>query len=382
MEPMNLNFDFRDIFKSPRLALSGKKIWIFIFANFISYLIYFILNYIALALSGYSFINIWSTQGLYPCLLITGGPWYALVLFWASILFWLYAIQIASTAVSRITYKQLKGDEFYSINDSYNYIKKHWHPLIFTSFSLGLIIFIFVLISALFALLGKIPFIGEFIFSIPYLLYLFGSIFTIYTGLVFVISFIYSPSIIGTLEEDTMGSVFNNYAITWGQPWRIIIYNIILIPLACFSVAIFKLVLFYGMKLINVIMSHEILMGSKLTNIIGFAANTVWPQKLFTSIAENFTTCSIFCDSTCNLGFHMSAFFDFFIPINSSNISSLESIAGIIIGFFLIIISISFISYFLSIFSVGETIMFIIFRKISDDDNVLLHKDGEDFDAE
>ena len=27
MEPMNLHFDVRDIFRSPRLALSGKKIW-------------------------------------------------------------------------------------------------------------------------------------------------------------------------------------------------------------------------------------------------------------------------------------------------------------------------------------------------------------------
>ena len=382
MEPINLNFDFRDLFKSPRLALSGKKICIFIFANLFSYLIYFILNYIALALSGYSFINIWNSQGLYPCLLITGGPWYSLVLFWTSILFWFYANQLASTAVSRITYKQLKGDEFYSINDSWNYIKEHWHPLIFTSLTLGSITFFFVLISALFALIGKIPFIGEIIFSIPYLLYLFGSIFTIYTGFVFFISFIYSPAIVGTIEEDTMGSVFNNYSITWGQPWRIVIYNIILIPLACLSTGIFKLVSFYGIKLINVIMGHEILMGSKLNEITGFAANIVWPQKLFTSIAEKFSTCSIFCDSACNLGIHMNAFFDFFIPINSSNISSLESIAAIILAFFFIIISISFISYFLSILSVGETIMFIIFRKISNDDNILLHKDGEEFDAD
>ena len=52
MEPMNLNFDFRDLFKSPRLALSGKKICIFIYANLLSYLIYFILNYIDLCPNG------------------------------------------------------------------------------------------------------------------------------------------------------------------------------------------------------------------------------------------------------------------------------------------------------------------------------------------
>ena len=52
MEPMNLHFDVRDIFRAPRLALSGKKIWIFLVSNIIGYVSYFILNYLALALSG------------------------------------------------------------------------------------------------------------------------------------------------------------------------------------------------------------------------------------------------------------------------------------------------------------------------------------------
>ena len=77
----------------------------------------------------------------------------------------------------------------------------------------------------------------------------------------------------------------------------------------------------------------------------------------------------------------MNGFFDFFLPINPTNISGSESVASIIIIFFLFIISISFLSYFLSILSVGETIMFIIFRKHSDD-NILLHEDEEQFNAE
>ena len=68
MEPMNLHFDVRDIFRAPRLALSGKKIWIFLVSNIIGYVSYFILNYLALALSGLSFSETWTTQGLYPCL--------------------------------------------------------------------------------------------------------------------------------------------------------------------------------------------------------------------------------------------------------------------------------------------------------------------------
>ena len=129
MEPMNLHFDVRDIFRSPRLALSGKKIGIFLFANIIGYSAYFILNYIALALSGVSFGETWTTQGLYPCLYTTDASWVACTLFWIGSIVWIIAIHLACTAVARVTYKQLKGDEFYSSGDAWKYVRKHWHPV-------------------------------------------------------------------------------------------------------------------------------------------------------------------------------------------------------------------------------------------------------------
>ena len=110
--------------------------------------------------------------------------------------------------------KQLKGDEFYSSGDAWKYVKKHWHPVVFTSVSFIFILVFFFGLAAVFALMGKIPYVGEFLFVIPYLLYFFGAIFTIYTSIVFGISFLYAPAIISAYEEDTMGTVFNSYTIT------------------------------------------------------------------------------------------------------------------------------------------------------------------------
>ena len=86
MEPIKLHFDVRDIFRAPRLALSGKKIWIFLVANLIGYSAYFILNYLAFALIGQSFGETWTNQGLYPCIYVTDAPWYACMLFWVGII--------------------------------------------------------------------------------------------------------------------------------------------------------------------------------------------------------------------------------------------------------------------------------------------------------
>ena len=368
MEPMKLYFDVRDIFRAPRLALSGKKIWIFLVANLIGYVCYFILNYIALALSGVSFGQTWSTQGLYPCLYPVGGPWYAWLIFWGGVLDWFFAIHLACTAVSRVTYKQLKGDEFYSSADAWKYIKKHWHPVIFTSVSMVLILFFFIAMAAIFALLGMIPYLGDFLFVLPYIFYLFGAIFTVYTAAVFLISFIYTPAIVGTIEEDTMGAVFNSYSITWSQPWRIIIYHAILLPISIFSLAVFKFTTFSGMKLLDAVFGNEILMGQKLANIVGTAGQTVWPENLFSSVVNNW--------------YNLNDFYTYYTPPVPASLSGTECVGAYIVGLFLFLITLTFLSYFLSILSVGETLMFTIFRNNSDEDNILQRKDEEELEAE
>ena len=302
--------------------------------------------------------------------------------FWVGVIVWIVAIHLACTAVARVTYKQLKGDEFYSSGDAWKFVRKHWHPVVFTFVSMALILVFFVGMAALFALFGKIPYIGEFLFAIPYLLYFFGSIFTVYTAIVFLVSLIYTPAIVGTIEEDTMGAVFNSYSVTWSQPWRVIFYHIILLPLAAISVGIFKFVLFYGFKLVNMVFGHEMLMGEKLSNIMGSAAQTVWPQELFTSIA-NACASSGFCCGVCSISSNMlNDFYACFIPVSSGSLTGTESAAAFIVGIFLFLITLSFFSYFLSILSVGETIMFTIFRKKSDDDNILDRKDEEELEEE
>ena len=192
----------------------------------------------------------------------------------------------------------------------------------------------------------------------------------------------YTPAIVGTIEEDTMGAVFNSYSISWGQPWRVIFYHLVLLPLAAFSVAVFKLAMFYGIKLINMVFGHEMLMGQKLSNIVGSAAHTVWPQDLINSIVARCTT-SDSCCGGCSIGSNaLNDFYACFIPANPTSLSGTECVAAFIVGIFLFLITLSFFSYFCSILSVGETIMFTIFRKKSDDDNILERKDEEELEDE
>ena len=364
MGPMNLYFDIRDIFRAPRLALSGKKIFIFLVGLISGWIAYWLLTYLALGLAGISFSAAWKEFGLYPCLYAAGcGPWYAQVVYWIGIIVWFFTINLSCTAVARVTYKQLKGDEFYSAGDAWKYVKKHWHPVIFTTISLGLIIAFFMIMAIIFGLIGKIPWVGELLFALPYLFYFFGSVFTVYTAVVLITSLVYTPAIVSAYEEDTMGAVFQSYSVTWSQPWRIILYHLTLIPLVYLGVYIFGLFWYGGFKLVNIVLGADWIlgMGDKLNNIVGYATEIVLPPFCLGSK----------CCSLC--GIH---------PVATGDISGIQMFAGGIVAIFLFLLLASIISYGLSIVSVGETLMFVIFKKKSDDDNLLERKDEEELEAE
>ena len=375
MQQMKLYFDVRDIFRAPRLALSGKKIIVFIQANLIGYFAYWIFNYLGAMVHGVSFSDTWSMYGLYPCLLtIESLPLLPCILFWAGIVFWFFAISLGSTAVSRVTYRQLKGDEFYSGSDAWNYVKRHWHPIIYSSISLLLILVFLFVIAGILGLIGKIPYVGEFLFVLPYLLYFFGSVFTIYTGIVLLVSLIYTPSIVATYEEDTMGTVWHNFSISWGLPWRMISYHFVLLPILLIGGYLFSHFWMSGYSLINNVFGHEWLMGTKLMNIVGWASQAVHPEALCSLIGNNCSICNV-CSTGClSCGSILSA--------SAMNVTGTEQIAAFILAIFLFLIMVSAVSYTMSIFAVGETLMFIILKNRTDNDNILEKNDEDDVDDE
>lgn len=368
MEPMKLYFDVRDIFQSPRLALSGKKIWIFLKANLFGFAVYWIFSYIALILGGTNFSDVISKFGLYPCIYsVENVSLFSHIIYWIGVAIWVIAIFFACTAVSRITYKQLKGDDFYSVADARKFVKNHRYPIILSWVTILLIAAFFGLGAVIFALIGKIPFVGEILFALLYILYFFGAVFTVYTLIVFVTSFIYSPAIVATLEEDTMGTVFQSYSIAWSQPWRLVLYNLLLLPIVAIGVTVFKWFWFAGYQLINMIFSADWLMGTKLENIIGWATDLINPQ---------FSFCKFMCASTSG-GESFTQQTLLSLQDGAALLTS-EYIASTILAIILFILIISIVSYGLSILSVGETIIFTILKKKSNDENLLLRSDEDD----
>lgn len=366
MGPMNLHFDFRDIFRAPRLALSGKKIWTMLEANIVGYAFYWILTYVSLAVSGIPFSRGWADYGLYPCLVGNNGNWVSYVIWIAGVVIWLAALVLGSTAVARITYKQLKGDEFYSSGDAWRFVKKHWHAPVFTHISVAIIALFFVAMAVVFALIGKIPYLGEVFFGIPYLLWFFGSVFVAYTAVVLVVSVFFTHAIVATLEEDTMGAVFQNYSITWSQPWRATVYLALLGGLIYVGTTVFTWFMSAGYSLINLVFGHSWLMGSKLAGMMSWAGNIVL-EPLSAAIWY--------------LGFSAGPSAILNIP-SGGTLGPLEYVGAFFIAASLFVIVATVISYAFTVQVVAESLAVVIFKKRTDDENLLERKDEEELEAE
>ena len=211
MIPRGLNYNYKDIFLTPRLALSGKKIFLILKGNLAGYIAYFIFSYVALITNGISIENIIFKYGLYPYLFGNEANWYSWVLYSIGIVIWLFALLLSNSAVSRILLKQLKGNDFFSGKDGLQFVYKHWQAVILTPITLLLIIALFLILAIAFAFLGKVPFFGQLTFPLLYIFYFFGSGFTIISIFVFLNSILHTPSIVSIYEEDTMGSVFQLY---------------------------------------------------------------------------------------------------------------------------------------------------------------------------
>ena len=368
MTQYKLLFNYKDIFKSSRIALSGKKIWVFLIANLFGYSTYWLFTYISILISGVSFDNALTNNGLYPSLQNYDLHIQSYVIFYLGISIWFISNLLASGAVNRITLKQLKGNEFYSASDSWNFVRNNWKSIIFPPIVIFLIIILFIFLAWLFGLLGSIPFFGHIFISLPFPLYFFGSLFTIYSMFVLSTSISLSPSIASLYEEDTMGVIFQSYSITWSQPWRLIIYNSLLLPIVLISFAIFSWFWINSLVFIIFIFGNDITLGSLFLNSSNYAISILFPPQLMHSLSSNF-----FFEWNSITLFPV---FDNEILVNKIN--QTVSLSGLILTIFYFLVGLSMLSYSLTVFSVGQAIMFIIFKMKSDDDNILERKDQEE----
>ena len=172
-----------------------------------------------------------------------------------------------------------------------------------------------------------------------------------------------------------MGSVFQIYSITLSQSWRIIFYNILLFFLVIICVEIFSWFCINSIGLISIIFGHDFFMGNQFLLINNNALSIVLSNNFLEILTnyKNFIFHNLFLDSGIPIVFKTAL-----KSSHTGSVSTVGNISSVLLSAVYFIIGLSIISYGISILSVGQSLMFIIFKKISDDDDIILRSDEDD----
>jgi len=356
---VNLRFDFRDLFKAGRYAFSGKKMAVHFGGMAIWYVIYEILLYVSVLISG-QVKEFWSAFGLLPICPFIDFSKYQIeiqpITYVAMGIGFLVAFIIffvTSTMVSKIALQQLRGDDFYSMKDSAGFARKQWKT-IFGAF-LGLIaILIFCIIWPVgIGLLGKIPAVGKVITMLSAFLlipaFMLGLLMALVV-VVFLVALFFVPSITACVEQDTFENVYQHFSIVWNQPWRIAVYELLLMAWKAFCVGVFALM--SGVGFFLVLLPINLLIRGQLNEILWRADG--WLGGIVKKVSYILIS-----------------------PAPEPH-SALLAIAGMLMALTILCIIGFVLSYLASMASVGNTIIYVVLRKKISDENLLEVEEEEE----
>ncbi len=356
---IKLHFDVRDIFRVVRLGWSGKKIWVGLCGTVAAYIGYSLLVTISHLTAGMSLGQVWHRYGLFPGASPGSHPLLGSIIDLVAMLYALSVVFLTLCMICKITYQQLRGDDFYSSGDAWRFLKKNWSGVLFGPVAALAIVVFFVVVGIVIGVVAKwIPVVGELLFSVSFIPIFFAALVAVFVALAFVVAFMMSPAIVGTVGEDALEVVIQSFSLAWSQPWRLIIYTTWMKISVWVGVTILGSFMFAALSLIS--WACGWFMKEKLANMILVA------EKY---IPYEFTRCELFQMDIMDC-----------LPTPGTP-SSAEAWAGRILAVMLILLTGVLVSYLMAAHASGISLIYVILRKRKDDENLLEWED-ETFEDE
>lgn len=364
---VSLKFDFRDLFRASRVAFSFQRLWIQFTGFLTGYGLYLVLTYAGAVLSGENLATIWARHGLLPDCTQFHLAWYGWILVGLGILSLAVAWLVTATAVARAAYMNLKGNTFYTWKEAFNFaLKKKIISVIATPVAIFAIAFFTKLGGVLVGLISRIPIVGEIGISVLTLVWFVLSFFIVFVLAACVVSLLLTPAILATTDDDAFEGIFQSFSTLFSQPWRLVIYEVIVGGLSVFSFLVFAVFAKFAWG----VMTSALItgMGSDYESIsyqaVCHLQNWLYPAVVWMK------------SSGWGLSLFLSETF------TSLDLGGVLNVAALITGIFVTVIAAYVFSYLLATFNVGNTLIFLVLKKIKDDENLLERKDKEEEDED
>jgi hypothetical protein len=361
----NFYFNYKDLFKAPRMAIGPQRIGLAMLGLMASHFVYLVFTYLSLMLGGYSIQGIWAQSGLFPCTYGYSLPFYSYILYWIGLLLAGYGLLLMSTAVSRAAYMHLRENLFYTWKQALAFTKKKALSVAGIYVTFLFLILPFIIGAIIMALIGRIPWFGELLNAFATLPYIFAGMILVFFTLSLFVSFFYGPIILSTSEEDGFGAAVQSLHLTWGQPWRLILYGIITLGLYVFGILFFAFVLKVGLIIYSILfmpLMHSL--APMLDNALRLVQISLGPIHDWIVALLGKTGSKLFYLKENYELLRLS------LPLSTE-------ISSYVVYFFLLIAAYMTIGYGEAVANTALVISYVIFDRKLTDTNLLTRKDSE-----
>jgi hypothetical protein len=363
--PAKLHFSFKDVPRAARFGFSAKKIWVQFLGLLIGTIVYDIFAYLGLLLSGMSLTEIWREYHFLPVPIGESLTFLGLVLVLVGALFFGVIIIFSGVAISKITFEQLKGDEFYEVGKALKFSLKEGRAAI-TSILTLVIVAIFIFVGGIIlGLIGKIPWFGELFLLLMSVPAFFACLFLVYLFFSFIFAYFLAASIVATTKADTFDSLFEIFSTLNEQNWRFVTYETLLYATKFVAFSIFAWTVGKALLVAHKVLTLPWLMGTKYAGIEQAALSYLPGGSLQALYAVEPYLRFLGVDVILRGG------------LSAPSLSVPQSILGFIFGIFLYFIIYLVLSYWGAMHWAGNTLIFVVLAKKKDDIDLLQVKEEE-----
>ena len=362
---VDLKFSAADLFRSNRIALSLQRIWLQFMGLAAGYIGYYLFTVLSFLLAGFSYLRVTDEFGLLPCLFMvkSGVPLSAKIVFGLGCFYVMVVFLVTNIAVSRATFMMMKGRSFYSWREAWLFALRKSGSAVLTPFGIGIVILAFILSAWLVGFLGRTPHIGELGIAFLTLVWILAALLLVFFLIVTAASVLLTPAILATTDEDAFEAIFQSFTTVWSQPWRVVFYESIVCTVSVIGLIILAILVKWSFLIMNYL--FEFSMGEKFSRMAAQGQYILhgWTASLNDAIPKLFGSFS--------RHFYFSRDF---APID---LSLTEQVAAYSFAFNVLIVGGLVISYWLATFNAGNTILFLILRKVRDGEDLLARQEQE-----
>ncbi len=224
-----LSFNYKDIFRVLRVGFSAKKIWMSFVGLLFGLAGYSLLTYAAHLTAGNDWLSVWEAYRILPFPSPNlPFPWYSWLIYALGLIWLVIVLLVTGTAVAKVTYEQLKGNEFFEASAAFRFSLKNARAVLGSPLLIIAFLAVIVIAGLILSAIGKIPYFGPIFVGLMGIPAFFASLFILYLLIVLVFTIFLAPSVVGAMGNDTFDTLFEVFSCVNEQPARLVWYTIVI----------------------------------------------------------------------------------------------------------------------------------------------------------